>query len=88
MPDQAAQTELLIMAVAKAVMCLLIVGGVAYCMVSGREIQQPVLEVILLALGAYFGFSAKLYRDSVSNGKARAKGMWIEYRKEDKNGGE
>lgn len=71
------------MAVAKALMCLLIVGGVAFCMVSGREIQQPVLQVILLALGAYFGFSAKIYRDSVSNGQAKAKRVWEDVREGD-----
>lgn len=87
MPDQAGQTELLIMAWAKALISVLIIGGVVFCMVIGREVQQPIIEVILLALGAYFGFSAKVYRDSVSNGRAKARQVWEDVREEDDDGG-
>ena len=75
MPRDAGETELLIMAWTKAAIAVLLVGAGCYCLITGVPLPDHVLEVGLLVLGAYFGFSAKVYRDSQQNGKAVA--AWI-----------
>lgn len=69
MPRDAGDTELLIMAVTKAVIAVLLVAIGGYCVVAGVAIPDELVKVVLLVLGAYFGFSAKVYRDSHTNGK-------------------
>ena len=70
MPRDATQTELLIMAWTKAGIAVMLVGAGCYCLIAGVPLPDHVLEVGLLVLGAYFGFSAKVYRDSHENGQA------------------
>ena len=53
-----------LMAVVKAVIALLLVGVVVYTVVAGVAIPELVMQLVLLVLGVYFGFSAKLYRDN------------------------
>lgn len=76
MPRDAGERELLIMAWAKAVICVVLVGTACYCLGTGREIQGDVLHLVVLILGAYFGFSAKVYSDAHRNGKELEN--WIE----------
>lgn len=76
MPRNAGDTELLIMAWTKALIAVLLVGAGCYCLITGVALPEHVLEVGLLVLGAYFGFSAKVYRDSQHNGKALRE--WVE----------
>lgn len=76
MPSNAGERELVIMAYAKAVICVLLCATACYCLATGREIEGNVLQLGVLILGAYFGFSAKVYSDSHRNGKELEK--WIE----------
>lgn len=64
MPQYGGDLELVIVAITKAVVCVIIVGSVSYCMVTGRELTEGYLQVILLVVGAYFGVSANLYRNA------------------------
>jgi len=67
MPAYANNGSLFIMAVTKAVIAVIIVGSVAYCLITQTPIPDKMIEVILLIIGGYFGYSAKVYQESVRN---------------------
>jgi len=64
MPSYANNHSLHIMAIAKAVIAGIITLAVAYCIVTNTPIEDKLLELILLIIAGYFGYSAKLYRES------------------------
>lgn len=67
MPKYANNGSLMIMAITKAVICVIIVGSVCFCLVTGRNLEGRLLEVILAIVGIYFGMSAKTYQESTRN---------------------
>lgn len=69
MPMFANNGSLMIMAITKAVIAILIVGTMGYCLVSQIPIPDSIMEVILLIVGVYFGYSAKVYHESQKNRK-------------------
>jgi len=69
MPNNADKWELLVMAVTKAVIAVIIVGTVCYAILTNVNIDGELLKIVLLVIGAYFGFSSKVYHDSYRNSK-------------------
>lgn len=67
MPIFANNGALFIMAITKAVIAVIIVGSMAYCLIMQIPIPDKVIEVILLIVGVYFGYSAKVYHESRKN---------------------
>lgn len=65
MPKQASNGELRIMAWTKAGVAMLLVMTVLYSVVAGVKLEENVIKLVFLVLSVYFGFSAKLYRDSI-----------------------
>jgi len=57
-------TELKYMALAKAVIAVLLVIVVFYSVVAQVAIDERLIQLILMLLGGYFGFSAKMYFDA------------------------
>lgn len=55
-------TTIVVMAIAKAIIAVLLVYGAVYFLISGAEMPDWYLEVILTILGVYFGFSARMYQ--------------------------
>jgi len=74
MGDGTSDTEMLIMAVAKAVVCVLLAGVVGYSIVAGVSVDAELLKVILLLLASYFGFSARMYYRSSGRGGGKGGG--------------
>ena len=66
--------EMLVMAIAKAVVCVLLAGVVGYSIIAGVSVNAELLKVILLLLASYFGFSAKMYYASSGRGRGGRKG--------------
>lgn len=64
MPIFANNHSLSIMAITKAVIAVIIVGTVAYCMITETPIEDELIKVVLLIIGGYFGYSAKVYSES------------------------
>lgn len=69
MPIFANNNSLFIMAVTKAIIAIVIVASMAYCLVTQTPIPDNVIEIILLIIGGYFGYSAKVYHESERNKK-------------------
>lgn len=67
MPIFANNGSLFLMAVTKAVIAVVIVATMAYCLVMQIPIPDNVIEIILLIVGVYFGYSAKVYREGYHN---------------------
>lgn len=57
----------MIMAITKAVIAVLLVSTVCFCVITSRQVEGVMLDIILVVLGAYFGFSAKVYKESQTN---------------------
>lgn len=74
MANGTSDKELLIMAMAKAVIAVVLVGAVCYALVAGVAVDGRLLEVLLLFLASYFGLSAKMYYSSSDRGRGGRKG--------------
>lgn len=74
MANGTSDKELLIMAWAKAVIAVVLVGVVGYAFVTGIAVDGRLLEVVLLFLASYFGLSAKMYHASSRGGRGGRKG--------------
>lgn len=85
MPVFANNGSLFVMALTKAIIAVVIVGTAAYCLVTQIPIPDNIVEVILLIIGAYFGFSAKVYHESQRNQKQLIYDMWKDIREEYKH---
>ena len=72
MTNGTSDREMLVMAIAKAVVCVLLAGVVGYSIIAGVSVNAELLKVILLLLASYFGLSAKMYY--ASSGRGRGKG--------------
>jgi hypothetical protein len=64
MPKYANNGSLLLMAVVKALIALLVAVTACYCIVAGVDIPDNALKIVLLVLGGYFAYSAKVYYES------------------------
>lgn len=73
MGNGTSDTEMLVMAIAKAVVCVLLAGVVGYSMIAEVSVDAELLKVILLLLASYFGFSAKMYYSSSGRGRGKGK---------------
>lgn len=67
MPVFANNGSLLIMAITKAVIAVIIVGSMAYCLIMQIPVPDWGEKTILLIVGVYFGYSAKVYHESQKN---------------------
>jgi len=74
MANGTSDREMLVMAIAKAVVCVLLAGVVGYSIIGGVTVDAELLKVILLLLASYFGFSAKMYYASSGRGRGGRKG--------------
>lgn len=63
MSVNASKTELAVMVWAKAIIAGLLAGTVMYSIIAQVPVDERLIELIVLLLAGYFGFSAKLYRD-------------------------
>lgn len=52
---------LMVMAVTKAIIAVMLVGSGCYCLVTGTEMQGPMVALMVAVVGAYFGLSARVY---------------------------
>ena len=68
-PQNAPNGELQIMAYTKAVIAIIIVATVMGSMVLQIQLPQAVYNILFIIVGAYFGYSAKMYNDAYHNGK-------------------
>ncbi len=73
MENGTSDKEMLVMAIAKAVVCVLMAGVVGYSMIAEVSVDAELLKVILLLLASYFGFSAKMYYASSGGVRGRNK---------------
>jgi len=73
MTNGTSDKEMLVMAIAKAVVCVLLAGVVGYSIIGGVSVDAELLKVILLLLASYFGFSAKMYYGSSGRGRGKGK---------------
>ena len=64
----ASKKEMVVMVWAKAIIAGLLAGTVMYSVIAQVPVDEQLIEMIVLLLAGYFGFSAKLYRDSVHRG--------------------
>lgn len=62
---------MMVMAIVKGVIAVMLVGSGCYCLVTGVEMHGAMLALIVAVVGAYFGFSARIYETTAREIKAR-----------------
>ncbi|MBA7695215.1 hypothetical protein ES703_103837 [subsurface metagenome] len=64
MTGYSSEWELRFEVVSKAVVAVMLAGVVVYSVVAGVPISDGVMRLVILVLGAYFGFSAGVSRNA------------------------
>lgn len=65
---------LMVMAVTKAIICVILVLAGCYCLVTGTEMSGPMVPVMVAVLGAYFGLSARVYQVDAEEKRRQERG--------------